>query len=395
VSARPSAPSAPSAASAPEAVLSVRDLVVRFRSGKRVVYAVNGVSLDVTAGGAIGLVGESGSGKSVTSLAIMRLLPSHGWVESGEVRFEGVDLLGLDEAEMRAMRGARLSMVLQDPLSSLNPVLTIGEQVEEAIRAHDDPGREAARDRAVELLTSVGIPRAEEQLGRFPHQFSGGMRQRVTIATALALRPGVLIADEPTTALDVTVQAQVLDLLRTLTDRTGTAIVLISHDLGVMARMTDEICVMYAGFVVERAPTPELFARPGHPYTVGLLRSIPQRGQARGGLRAIEGSPPDLEREPVGCPFAPRCAWRLDRCWTEMPPLVPEGAAEAADAARVPGATPAAGGGVGLGHVLACHNPVREDEVAEGRPRRPGFEPAPAPGAVASGVVSDGSEGRP
>ncbi|MGZ4138063.1 MAG: ABC transporter ATP-binding protein, partial [Actinomycetota bacterium] len=304
-------------------VLAVRDLVVGFRTGKRVVHAVNGVSFELEAAGALGLVGESGSGKSVTSLAILRLLPRHGWIERGEVRFEGRDLLTLSDAEMRTMRGARLSMVLQDPLSSLNPVLSIGEQIEEAIRAHADVSTAEARRRAAELLAAVGIARPNEQLDRFPHQFSGGMRQRVMIATALALRPTVLIADEPTTALDVTVQAQVLDLLRTLTAEMGTAIVLISHDLGVMARMTKEICVMYAGFVVERAPTEEIFRRPTHPYTVGLLRSIPHRGVARGALHAIDGAPPDLEREPVGCPFAPRCAWRVEACWREMPPLAP------------------------------------------------------------------------
>jgi oligopeptide/dipeptide ABC transporter ATP-binding protein len=343
--------------------LAVRDLVVRFRTGKRVVHAVNGVSFELEAGAALGLVGESGSGKSVTSLAILRLLPRHGWIERGEVRLEGRDLLALSDADMRRMRGARLSMVLQDPLSSLNPVLSIGEQIEEAIRAHADASKAEARRRAAELLAAVGIPRPEEQLDRFPHQFSGGMRQRVMIATALALRPTVLIADEPTTALDVTVQAQVLDLLRTLTAEMGTAIVLISHDLGVMARMTEEICVMYAGFVVEHARTEEIFARPSHPYTVGLLRSIPHRGVARGALHAIEGAPPDLEREPVGCPFAPRCAWRIEACWREMPPLAAVG-----DAA----------------HLLACHHPATPEEASAGRPLDPRFAPAPPPGDVAA-----------
>ncbi|MGZ4130415.1 MAG: ABC transporter ATP-binding protein [Actinomycetota bacterium] len=343
-------------------VLAVRDLVVRFRTGKRVVHAVNGVSFELEAAGALGLVGESGSGKSVTSLAILRLLPRHGWIERGEVRFEGRDLLTLSDAEMWTMRGARLSMVLQDPLSSLNPVLSIGEQIEEAIRAHADVSTAEARRRAAELLAAVGIARPNEQLDRFPHQFSGGMRQRVMIATALALRPTVLIADEPTTALDVTVQAQVLDLLRTLTAEMGTAIVLISHDRGVMARMPKEICVMYAGFVVERAPTEEIFRRPTHPYTVGLLRSIPHRGVARGALHAIDGAPPDLEREPVGCPFAPRCAWRVEACWREMPPLAPVDDG---------------------GHLLACHHPVAPGVAAAGRPLDPGFAPAPPPGDVA------------
>jgi oligopeptide/dipeptide ABC transporter ATP-binding protein len=339
-------------------VLSVRDLVVRFRTGKRVVHAVNGVSFELAAGGSLGLVGESGSGKSVTSVAIMRLLPRHGWVERGQVLLEGEDLLELSDADMRRLRGARLSMVLQDPQSSLNPVLTIGEQIEEAIRAHGDAGRAEARARAIELLGSVGMARPAEQLDRYPHQFSGGMRQRVMIATALALRPRVLIADEPTTALDVTVQAQVLDLLRSLTAEMGTALVLISHDLGVMARMTDEICVMYAGFIVERAEIEEIFRRPSHPYTVGLLRSIPHRGVARGALHAIDGAPPDLEARPVGCPFAPRCAWRVEACWREMPPLAPAGDAR---------------------HLLACHHPVTAAEVVAGRPLAPGFVPAPPP----------------
>jgi oligopeptide/dipeptide ABC transporter ATP-binding protein len=343
-----------------EPILSVRDLVVRFSTGRGAVHAVNGVGFEVDAGGALGLVGESGSGKSVTSLAIMRLLPAQGAHVEGEVWFEGADLLSLSEQQMRGLRGRSISMVLQDPLGSLNPVITIGEQVEEAIRAHDDPGRRAARARAVELLGSVGIARPSDQLDRYPHQFSGGMRQRVMIATALALHPKVLIADEPTTALDVTVQAQVLELLRDLTEQIGTAIVLISHDLGIMARMTERIAVMYAGFVLESAPTPQLFADPRHPYTVGLLRSLPRVEGPEGALRPIEGSPPDLEHPPVGCPFAPRCAWRLEECWRTMPPLV-----ATADAA----------------HRLACHNPVAADEVADGRPLRPGFRAAPDPEA--------------
>ncbi len=319
-----------------EPVLSVRELVVRFATDAGTVHAVNGVTFDVGAGDAIGLVGESGSGKTVTSLAVMRLLPKAGRIVSGEVVFRGKELTTLSEHEMRGLRGKEISMVLQDPLSSLNPVLTIGEQIAEAIRAHEDVGRRAARERAAELLGSVGIPGAGDQLERFPHQFSGGMRQRVMIATALVLHPKVLIADEPTTALDVTVQAQVLELLHELTKELGTAIVLISHDLGIMARMTRRITVMYAGFVMESAPTVELFARPRHPYTVGLLGSIPRAG-ADGELRPIEGAPPDLERAPVGCPFEPRCARRIAACRETMPPLVP-----AADAS----------------HLVACHNPV-------------------------------------
>ncbi len=340
-----------------EPVLSVRDLVVRFSTGRGAVYAVNGVSFDVDAGGAVGLVGESGSGKSVANLAILRLLPRGGRIVSGEVWFDGRDLTKLSQAEMRRVRGKEIAMVLQDPQSSLNPVLTIGEQIEEAIRAHEAVSRSAARTRAAELLGSVGISRPNEQLARYPHQFSGGMRQRVMISIALALHPKVLIADEPTTALDVTVQAQVLELLRELTRELGTAIVLISHDLGIMARMTQRISVMYAGSIVEAASTIALFARPQHPYTVGLLRSIPRIG-GEGSLQPIEGAPPDLEREPVGCSFVPRCAWRVDACWQTTPSLL---------------------AGDDQSHLLACHDPVEAAEVGTGRPMRDGFVPAPPP----------------
>jgi oligopeptide transport system ATP-binding protein len=254
-------------------------------------------------------------------------------------------------------------------MSGLNPVLTIGEQVTETIQAHENVRRGEARRRAVELLAAVGIPRPGDQLGRYPHQFSGGMRQRVLIAIALALRPTLLIADEPTTALDVTVQAQVLELLHELTVERGTAILLISHDLGIMARMTRRIAVMYAGHVVESAPTPEVFARPHHPYTVGLLRSIPRVGDLGQPLTPIAGAPPDAARLPPGCPFAPRCAWALVVCWEEMPPLAPLEAGLAAGG-------PPPGADV---HLLACHNPVTPVEVEAGEPLRPGFRPAPPP----------------
>src|SRR5262250_279416 len=283
-------------------MLRVRDLAVRFDSGRNVVYAVNGVSLELEAGGALGLVGESGSGKSVTSLAILRLLPRHAARIAGEVWFGGRDLIQLNDKDMRGLRGKEISLVPQDPMSGLNPVLTIGEQVTETIQAHEGVRRGEARRRAAELLGTVGIPRPSDQLDRYPHQFSGGMRQRVLIAIALALRPTLLIADEPTTALDVTVQAQVLDLLHELTAQHGTAILLISHDLGIMARMTRRIMVMYAGYVVESAPTAEIFARPAHPYTVGLLRSIPRVGEAGGPLTPIAGSPPAAARLPVRPP---------------------------------------------------------------------------------------------
>jgi oligopeptide transport system ATP-binding protein len=351
-----------------DSILRVRDLTVRFDSGRNVVHAVNGVSFDLEAGGALGLVGESGSGKSVTSLTILRLLPRPtAKIVAGEVWFGDRDLIRLSDREMRRLRGKEISLVPQDPMSGLNPVLTIGEQVVETIRAHEDVRRGDARRRAAELLGTVGIPRPGDQLDRYPHQFSGGMRQRVLIAIALALRPTLLIADEPTTALDVTVQAQVLELLHELTTERGTAILLISHDLGIMARMTRRITVMYAGYVVESAPTVEIFARPCHPYTTGLLRSIPRVADMGRPLTPIVGSPPELDRLPPGCPFAPRCAWALDVCWREMPPL------------RFVEAVGVSGGAGSGDHLLACHNPVTSDEVEAGRPLRPGFRPSPPP----------------
>jgi oligopeptide transport system ATP-binding protein len=356
-------------AAAGDSVLRVRDLAVRFDSGRKVIYAVNGVSFDLQAGGALGLVGESGSGKSVTSLAILRLLPRPaGKIVAGEVWLGDRDLIGLSDREIRRLRGKEISLVPQDPMSGLNPVLTVGEQVVETIRAHEEVPRREARRRAAELLGTVGIPRPGDQLDRYPHQFSGGMRQRVLIAIALALRPALLIADEPTTALDVTVQAQVLELLHELTAQRGTAILLISHDLGIMARMTRRIMVMYAGHVVESAPTAEIFARPGHPYTVGLLRSIPRVADVGRPLSPIAGSPPEPDRLPPGCPFAPRCAWAVDVCWREMPSLAP------VEGAGVTGGPPSGD------HLLACHNPVTAEEVEAGRPLLQGFRPAPPPG---------------
>ena len=351
-----------------EQLLSVQDLVVRFDTPQGEVHAVNGVSLDVGVGETVGLVGESGSGKSVTSLAVMGLLPSPaGRVASGGILFDGNDLIGMPERDMRKLRGKDVSMVFQDPMSSLNPVITIGEQVTEILRAHEQVSKADARTRAADLLRQVGIPNAEEQLGRFPHQFSGGMRQRVMIAMALALHPRLLIADEPTTALDVTIQAQVLELLVALTRNLETALLLISHDLGIMARVAQRIAVMYAGFVMETASTTELFAGPRHPYTVGLLNSVPAIDDRGKELRPIEGAPPDLEEAPVGCPFAPRCAWRVDACWTTMPPLLPVAAGP---------------DGSGIDHSAACHNPVTAEEVRGAAPLRPGFVPAPPPSAA-------------
>ncbi len=323
------------------ALLSVRDLEVTFGSGDRVVHAVNGISYDLAPGETLGIVGESGCGKSVSSLAIMRLLPKPAArVRSGTVVFEGQDLLELSDEEMRRIRGDRLAMIFQDPMTSLNPVLPIELQLTEVLETHRQLKRRGAIDRAVELLELVGIPAARKRLNDYPHQFSGGMRQRVMIAMAIACDPQLLIADEPTTALDVTIQAQILDLMRTAVTERGTALILITHHLRVFAGMAQRINVMYAGHIVERADTDELYGRPRHPYTVGLLRSIPRLDeQGRGELVPIQGAPPDLSREIRGCPFADRCFNVLDRCREEMPPL--EQAPSAAD-----------------GHLVACWNPA-------------------------------------
>jgi oligopeptide/dipeptide ABC transporter ATP-binding protein len=359
-------------------LLAVEDLVVRFRTHGSVVHAVNGVTFELAPGETLGLVGESGCGKSVTSLAMMGLLPKPaGRIEGGKVMFDGLDLVGLSERDLRDIRGREIAMIFQDPMTSLNPVLTIEEQMVETIQAHKKTTHEAARQRAIELLTMVGIPRPEGRLKSFPHEFSGGMRQRVMIAIALALEPRLMIADEPTTALDVTIQAQVLELLSRLTTESDTALILITHDLGVVAGMTQRINVMYAGYVVETATTRELFERPMHPYTVGLLHSIPRLDEDRPEqLIPIEGVPPDQRREPVGCPFAPRCAWRLDVCWTDNPPLVPAG---------IVGRVVTTGNDAT--HRFACHNPPTAEEAAAGRPLREGFVAAPPPGTVIERLV--------
>jgi oligopeptide transport system ATP-binding protein len=351
-------------------LLSVRDLTVRFRTHDGTVHAVNGVSFDLEEGETIGLVGESGCGKSVTNLAVMRLLPKPaGHIERGEVVFDGIDITSVSEASMRDLRGRDIAMIFQDPMTSLNPVLTIEEQMVETIRAHRDVSAAAARARAVELLGIVGIANPEVRVRNFPHQFSGGMRQRVMIAMALALEPKLLIADEPTTALDVTIQAQVLELLQRLTRDQGTSVILITHDLGVVAGMTTRINVMYAGYIVEAATTADLFAAPRHPYTVGLLHSIPRLDAvADEPLIPIEGTPPDLRVAPVGCQFAPRCAWRVARCWTEVPPLDP-----------LERSGPVQTTGPGATHRVACWNPTTADEAAAGAPLREGFEPAAPP----------------
>jgi oligopeptide transport system ATP-binding protein len=361
------------------ALLSVRDLVVRFQTQDETVYAVNGVSFDLDEGETLGLVGESGCGKTVTNLAVMGLLPRPaGRIVAGTVAFDGQELTRIGEAAMRDLRGRKLAMIFQDPMSSLNPVLTIEEQMVETIRAHRDCEAKEARARAVELLGMVGIPQPESRLKSYPHHFSGGMRQRVMIAMALALEPKLLIADEPTTALDVTIQAQVLELLQRLPAEHGAAVILITHDLGVAAGMTQRINVMYAGFIVEMAATSDLFARPRHPYTVGLLHSIPRLDGTSGEpLIPIEGAPPDLRRPPAGCPFAPRCAWRLPRCWGENPLLEP---LEPTIQIQTTGA--------GATHRIACWNPPTHEEAAAGRPLREAFAAAPPPGLEA--VFSSG-----
>ena len=359
-------------------LLSVEDLVVRFRTHDATVHAVNGITFAVAEGETLGLVGESGCGKSVTSLAIMRLLAKPaGRIEGGRVLFEGRDLVALRDDEVRDLRGREIAMIFQDPMTSLNPVLTIEEQLVETLQAHRRITKEKARSRSLELLAMVGIPQPENRLRAYPHQFSGGMRQRVMIAMALALEPRLLIADEPTTALDVTIQAQVLELLKDLTAKTGTAVILITHDLGVVAGMTQRTNVMYAGFIVETGSTTAIFERPSHPYTVGLLHSIPRLDATEDSdLIPIEGTPPNQRQAPVGCPFAPRCAWREARCWTENPPLV----------ALCPGDT-IVRTGPGATHQIACHNPPTTDEAAAGRPLRRGFRAALAPGGPAQDAL--------
>jgi peptide/nickel transport system ATP-binding protein len=289
-------------------LLEVRNLEVRFDTDDGVVRAVDGVSYSVEAGRSLGIVGESGSGKSVTNLTVLGLTRARNASFSGEVLFDGRDLLKLSEDELREVRGEEIAMIFQDPLSSLHPFYRVGDQLIEAVRAHHDVSKNAARDRAIEMLQLVNIPEPRARIDAWPHEFSGGMRQRAMIAMALINSPKLLIADEPTTALDVTVQAQILELIERLQSETGTAVIMITHDLGVVAEMTHEIAVMYAGRIVERAPTRELFAAPQHPYTWGLLRSIPRLDSPRDEeLVPIDGRPPSLIMRPSGCAFHPRC----------------------------------------------------------------------------------------
>ena len=308
-------------------LLQIKDLRTSFFTDDGEVRAVNGVTYDLEQGETLGLVGESGCGKSVSALSILRLIPSPpGKIISGEVLFEGEDLLKVSEDEIRHIRGNDIAMVFQEPMTSLNPVLTIGKQLTEALELHMDMDSTAATARAVELLDMVGIPDAQSRIGDYPHQFSGGMRQRVMIAMALSCNPKLLLADEPTTALDVTIQAQVLEILARLSRELGTAVIIITHNLGVVARYADRVNVMYAGKIVETATAKTLYEQPRHPYTVGLLKSVPRLDQTRRTkLEVIEGVPPDLINAPEGCSFYPRCTFRQDRCNEESPPLAPVG----------------------------------------------------------------------
>jgi oligopeptide transport system ATP-binding protein len=307
--------------------MEVKDLVTRFYTQEGTVYAVNNVSYKLNEGETLGIVGESGSGKSVHALSIMRLIPSPpGKVENGVVNFEGRDLLKISNEEMRLVRGAEIAMIFQDPMTSLNPVLTIGTQITEALKLHMGMNNKQADERAAELLTMVGIPDASRRLKSYPHQFSGGMRQRVMIAMALSCNPKLLIADEPTTALDVTIQAQIIELVKRLKEQLGMAMIWISHDLGVVAGLSDNVQVMYGGKVVERGPVVDVFKDTRHPYTLGLLKSLPRHDMRQGSqkLTQIEGSPPDMRNPPKGCPFFARCTYRIPgKCDEEMPPLIP------------------------------------------------------------------------
>jgi oligopeptide/dipeptide ABC transporter ATP-binding protein len=309
-------------------LLEVKELRTTFSTSGGLVRAVDGVSWDINEGETVALVGESGCGKSVSALSVMRLIaPPAGRIESGEIVFKGRDLLRLTEEEMRDVRGSAIAMIFQEPMTSLNPVLTIQRQLTEGVEIHLGMQPAAARARAIELLGMVGIPDPERRLPQYPHQFSGGMRQRMMIAMALACNPSLILADEPTTALDVTIQAQILELMRELSRRLGVAMLIITHNLGVVARYADRVNVMYAGRIIERASAGEIYANPRHPYTLGLLRSVPRLDEPRRErLDPIEGQPPDLTRLPPGCAFAPRCVFRVARCETEAPALAPVGA---------------------------------------------------------------------
>ncbi|HID52166.1 MAG TPA: ABC transporter ATP-binding protein [Anaerolineae bacterium] len=304
-------------------ILEVRDLVTRFYTEDGIVYAVNGISYSLDEGESMAIVGESGSGKSVSVLSLMKLIPiPPGKIEQGEVVLNGRDLLQLSNEELYNVRGNEIAMIFQDPMTSLNPVLTIGLQMTEAMQLHLGMTKEQATARAVELLELVGVGNAEDRLNDYPHQFSGGQNQRIGIAMGLSCNPSVLIADEPTTALDVTIQAQIMELVLKLKEQLGMSIIWITHDLGVVANLVEKVIVMYSGFIVESAPVNELYKHTSHPYTKGLLESLPQlAAQKNERLTPIPGNPPDQTQEPSYCAFAPRCRYAIDHCWEAIPPL--------------------------------------------------------------------------
>jgi len=309
----------------PDILLDVQGLETTFKTPDGVVQAVNGVSFDLKEGETLGVVGESGCGKSVTMLSVLRLIQSPpGKIAAGKAFFFGQDLLQMSNEEIRHVRGAQISMIFQDPMTSLNPVLTIGKQLEEPLMLHLGMTRKQAEDRSTELLSMVGIPNPRDRLKDYPHQYSGGMRQRVMIAMALSCSPQILIADEPTTALDVTIQAQITDLIKRLRNELGMAIIWITHDLGVVAGIAQRVMVMYGGYIIEESDVNDLYANPSHPYTLGLLGSLPRVDETeRHRLYSIEGAPPVLYSKPNVCPFAPRCKWAMEHCWNENPPLEP------------------------------------------------------------------------
>jgi len=329
-----------------EPLLSVEDLSVQFWTSRGIVHAVNGISFDIAKGETLGIVGESGCGKSVTALAILGILARAGRVPTGKAIFEGRDLLGLSDRQLRGIRGKDIAMIFQDPMTSLNPVLTIGKQIREALHTHFGMKKKEAEARAAELLDRVGIPSASKRVRDYPHQFSGGMRQRAMIAMALACKPKLMIADEPTTALDVTIQAQILDLLRELVAEEDAALILITHDLGVVAGMCERVNVMYSGLFVETGAADQVFAQPRHPYTLGLLQSVPRLDASRQAkLHPIEGQPRDMLSAPSACPFQPRCRYEVELSREQVPPLVE----------------------IERGHYVACFNPVRAEEWQQTR----------------------------
>ncbi|MBC8264181.1 MAG: ABC transporter ATP-binding protein [Anaerolineales bacterium] len=327
------------------ALLEVKGLKTRFFTEDGVVHAVNGISYNLDEEEALGIVGESGCGKSVSVLSVMRLIPEPpGKIVGGEVLFEGRDILKMDSEDVRAIRGNRIAMVFQDPMTSLNPVLTIGRQIDEALELHMNMDKHQARERTVELLEMVGIPEAANRADDYPHQFSGGMRQRVMIAMGLSCNPRILIADEPTTALDVTIQAQIVELVKRLRDDIGMATIWITHDLGVVAGLAERLIVMYAGYIVERASVKDVYGDPRHPYTIGLLGSLPRLDETRKRrLYSMRGLPPDLIDLKPCCPFAPRCDYVIDRCWEETPLLEP----------------------VAIGHEIACWVDVKSSQPSQ------------------------------